>query len=61
MNSSLIDLLHCQQKTQDDTTCTLQIIHQSQRDHTNDSLFDDIPTFNGKPKAYFDWILELKK
>ena len=26
----------------------------------NDSLFDDIPTFDGKPEFYFDWILKLE-
>ena len=53
MHSSLIDLLHCQQKTQNNTICGLHVIHQSQWDHANDSLIDDIPTFDGKPVLYF--------
>ena len=57
INNSLIDLLHCQQKTQNET---LQVIHQSQRDHANDSLIDDISTFHGKPELYFHWILMLE-
>ena len=60
MNNSLIDLLHCQQRMQNDATCTSQVIHQSQQDHTNVSLIGDIPTFDGKPELYFDWILKLE-
>ena len=45
MNNSLTDLLHCQQKTQDDSAHTLQVIHQSQNDHANYSPINDIPTF----------------
>ena len=26
----------------------------------NDSLIDDIPTFEGKPELYYDWILKLE-
>ena len=29
MNNSLIDVVHCQKKTQNDTTCALQGVHQS--------------------------------
>ena len=36
MNNSLINLLHCQQQTQNDTIHALYAIQQSQRDHTND-------------------------
>ena len=32
----------------------------SKRDHVNDSLIDDIPTFHGKCELYFNWILKLK-
>ena len=38
----------------------LPAIQQSQRDHVNDSLIDDIPMFNRKPKLHFDWILKLE-
>ena len=34
--------------------------HELQRDHTNNSLTDDIPIFDGKPKLYFDWIVKLE-
>ena len=34
--------------------------HQSQQHHTNDSLIDDIPTFDGKPELYCDWILKIQ-
>ena len=54
MNNSLIDLLQCQQRMKNETNCTLQVIHQSQWEHTNDFLIDDIPTFDGKPELYFD-------
>ena len=30
MNNLSIDLLHCQQRTQNHTTCALQVIHLSQ-------------------------------
>ena len=58
MNNSLIDLLYCQQQTQNDTTPALQVIYQPQRDHANDSLIDDIPDFDGKPELYFNRILK---
>ena len=29
-------------------------------DHANDSLIDDVLTFDGKPELYFDWILMLE-
>ena len=54
----VVDLLHCQQQTQNDTT--LQAIQHPQKDHTNDSLIDDILTFGGELDLYFDWILKLK-
>ena len=38
----------------------LQIFHQSQRDHANNFLIDDIPIFNGKPELYFDSISKLE-
>ena len=60
MNNSLIDLLHCQEQTQSDIICGIQVIHQSQRDHTNDYIIDDITTFDGKPELYFDLILKLE-
>ena len=60
MNNSLIDLLQHQQRMQNDTTHALQIIHQSQWDHANDSLIDNIPIFDGKWELYFDWILKLE-
>ena len=56
MNNSLIDLLHLQQKMQNDTTYALQVIYLLQWD---DSLTDDITTFKSKPDLYFDWILKL--
>ena len=52
-------MLHCQQKTQNDSTHALQVIHQSQRDHKNDSLIDNITTLDGQPELYFDWIMKL--
>ena len=58
MNNSLVKLLHGQQQTQNDTTWPLQAVEQSKKDHANDSLIDDIPNFDGKPKLYFDWILK---
>ena len=60
MNNSLMDLVHCQQQTQNDTIRVLQAIQQSQRDHAYDSLTDDIPSFDGKPELYFSWILKLE-
>ena len=30
------------------------------RDHANDSLNDNIPTFDGKPEIYFHWIQKLE-
>ena len=59
MNNLLIVLLHCQLRMQNDTMHALQVIHQSQKDHANDSLTDDIPIFDGKPEVYFNWILKL--
>ena len=56
VNKSLIDLLHCQQKTRDDTIGALQVFHQSQKDHANASLIDNIPKSDGTPELYFDWI-----
>ena len=38
MNDLWINLLNCQQRTQDDTTHNLKVIHQSQRYHANDCL-----------------------
>ena len=60
MNSSLVELLHYQQQTENDTACALQAIQLSQRDHENDSLTDDTPTFKGKPKLHFNWIFKLE-
>ena len=60
MNNSVIDLLHCQQRMQSDTTHVLQINHQSKQEHVNDPVIDDIPTFDGKPVLNFDWILKLE-
>ena len=37
-----------------------QVIHQFQEDHRNDSLIDNIPTVDGKPELYLDWILKLE-
>ena len=54
MNNLLINLLHCQQKMQNDNTHALQVIHLSQWDHANDSLIDNIYTFGDKPELYFD-------
>ena len=45
---------------QNDTTQTLQVIHQSQWDFENDFYTDDIPTFDGKPELYFDCVLKLE-
>ena len=36
MNNSLINLLHCQQQTQNDTIHALYAIQQSPRDRAND-------------------------
>ena len=54
MNYSLIDLLKCQQRLQNDTTHAFLGIHQSQQDNKNDSLIDDTPTFDWKPELFFD-------
>ena len=53
MNNLLIDLLHGQQKTQNDTKPSIQVLHQSQKDYSYDSLIDDIHTFSCKPELYF--------
>ena len=58
MNKSLVDLFHCQQQTLNETTHVLQAIQQSQKDRTNNSLINDIQTFDGKPELYFNWILK---
>ena len=50
MKNSLVDLLQCQQRTQDNTTYALQVTHQSQREHANNSLINDTPIFNAKPE-----------
>ena len=47
-------------KSQNDIIHAFQGIHQSQRDHANDSLNDYRPSFDGEPKLYFDCILKLK-
>ena len=61
INNSLINVLQCQQRRQNDTTCALQVIHQLQWYQGNGSLIDDIPTFDGKPKLYFDmWFLKYR-
>ena len=56
---SVTNLLHYQQKVQNDTIHALQVIHQSHRDHTNDYFTEDISTFYAKPDIYFNWILEV--
>ena len=56
INSSLIDLLQYQQRTQNDKA--LQVIHQSQWAHANDSLIDNIPTRDG---IYYIVIEFLKR
>ena len=38
----------------------LQVINQSQGDHANDSIIDDISSLNSKPELYFNWILKLE-
>ena len=60
IDSSLIDVLHCQLQTQNNKTCALQSIQQLKRDYSDDSLIDDIPTFDGNVKLYFIWILKLE-
>ena len=60
MNNLLIGLLHCHQRAQNDTSYLLQVIHQSQRDHADDSLINNIPIFDGKLELYFNWILKLE-
>ena len=60
MNNSLTNLSQYQQRTQNDTTCALHVFHQSQQDHANDSLIDDISAFHGKPELHFDRILKLE-
>ena len=62
MNNSLIDLLHCQEKIQNDTMCAFWVIHQCQGGHADDSFTDDftlILTFDSKPELNFDRILKL--
>ena len=41
-------------------THRLPTIHQSQGDHANGSLIDNIPTYNDKLELYFDCILKLE-
>ena len=41
--------------------CALQAIQKSQRDHANNSLIDDIPTFDSKPKLFSNWTLKCEK
>ena len=36
------------------------VIHQCQQHLKSDCLINDIPTFDGKPELYFDWILKLE-
>ena len=60
MHNSIISLLHCQQKMQNGTTCVLWVILQSQRDHANYCLINDIPKFDGKSILCFNWILKLE-
>ena len=52
--------MHCQQRMQNDTTNTFQVIDQSQCDHANDSLIGDVPAFDGNPELYFDLILKVE-
>ena len=60
MINSLIDMLHCQWQTQNNTACALHVTHQSQKEHSNDYLIDNKLIFDGKPECYFDWILKLE-
>ena len=60
MNNTLIDFLQCHQRTQNNMTDTLQAIHKSLQDHADDSWIEDIPTFDGTPELYFDWIVKLE-
>ena len=60
MHNSLTDLLHFQQRMQNDTAHALYVIHQLQQDHANQSLTNDTSTFDGKLELYLDWILKLE-
>ena len=60
MDNSLTYLLQCQLRVKQGTTHALQCTYQPQQKLVNDSLIDDIPTFDRKPEQYFDWILKLE-
>ena len=60
INNSLFYVLQHQQENQHDTTTTLWTIQQSQKDNAYDILTDEMPTFDGMPELYFNWILKLE-
>ena len=49
INNLLIDLLYSQQQRQNDTTCILAAIQQTQLEYENHSIIDDIPAFDRTP------------
>ena len=60
MNKSLIELIYCQQKTQNNTKHILPVSHQSQGDYANDTSTNNMPMFDSKPELYFDLSLKLR-
>ena len=42
------------------TQSVLLTLSSNQREHANNSLTDDIPTFDGMSDTYFVWILKLE-
>ena len=50
ISNSLIELLHSQQQIQNDTTYTFTAIQQAHLELANDSLIDNIPTFDRNEK-----------
>ena len=60
VNNLLINLQHSYYETQNYTTHNLAAIQPIQLENANDSLMDDISTFDRIPDQYFEWILRLE-
>ena len=61
MNNSLLNILDTQCKVQQETTQALSSIIWLQDTRANDALLTDLPTFNGNPEEFLDWILKIEK
>ena len=61
MNNSLLNILDTQCKVQQETTQALSTIIPLQDTRTNDAFLTDLPTFNGNPEEFLDWILKIEK